>query len=140
MNDLSIFSDKDFSPTQKDIEQGLGPLYSLWNRIGAMVLEKYPTGLCEWNFSGKKYGWNYRIKDKKRAIIYLLPRTDYFIVAFVFGEKAINHMEAAGVDPEIIQRLLAAKKYAEGRGIRIDVHNEDIIPQIDKLIDIKMAF
>lgn len=41
-------------------------------------------------------------------------------------------------DP-IKKDLLSAKKYAEGRGVRIDVKNESVIPDIKKLIEIKLA-
>lgn len=35
--------------------------------------------------------------------------------------------------------LLAAKKYAEGRGVGIDVKNNSVISDIQKLIEIKLA-
>ena len=41
---------------------------------------------------------------------------------------------------EIKIEIQSAKKYAEGRGIRIEVLNEAILNDIKKLIDIKMAF
>jgi len=56
-------------------------------KIRDRVYEKYPEGFEEWNFPGKKYGWSFRIKDKKRAIVYLLPGDDAFMVAFVFGGR-----------------------------------------------------
>lgn len=70
---------------------------------------------------GEKYGWNFRIKDKKRAIIYFLPRDNYFKVAFVFGQKATDTIMESDVSPGIRNDLEKATKYAEGRGIRIDV-------------------
>jgi hypothetical protein len=90
-------------------------------------LEKYPTGLAEWNYPGKKYGWSYRIKDKKRAIIYFLPRDKYFKVAFVFGQKATDIVLASNISREIKTELEQATKYAEGRGIRIDIKNDLIV-------------
>ncbi|MBI9068622.1 MAG: DUF3788 family protein [Salinivirgaceae bacterium] len=52
------------------------------------TLLKYPEAVEHWNYSGKKYGWGFRLKDKKRAIIYLIPQDSYFLVAFVFGKIA----------------------------------------------------
>ena len=100
--------------------------------------EKYPDGLAEWNYPGKKYGWSYRIKDKKRAIIYFLPRDKYFKVAFVFGQKATGIVLDSNISLDIKTELEQATKYAEGRGIRIDVKDKLILPDIKQLIEIKL--
>lgn len=89
--------------------------------------------------SWEKYGWSYRIKDKRRAIIYFLPRDKFFKVAFVFGQKATDIIMASDIDDDIKAELLQARKYAEGRGIRIEIKNELIISDIKKLIEIKLA-
>jgi len=138
MDDISIFPDKSTKPTDKDLAEKLDSKYELWKQIYDLVLSKYPNGLAEWNFPGKKYGWSFRIKDKKRAIIYFLPREKFFKVAFVFGEKAFNEVINSQISKEIKKELSQAKKYAEGRGIRIDVKNDSIISDIDQLIDIKL--
>lgn len=100
---------------------------------------KYPNGLDEWNYPSDKYGWGFRIKDKKRAILYLLPSDKFFKVAFVFGQKATDKIMKSQVSSEIKQELKSAKVYAEGCGIRIDVKNETIINDIKELIYIKLA-
>lgn len=139
MDDISIFQDKAITPTDQDLIDNLGSTYTMWAQLQEFVLSKYPAGLSEWNFPGKKYGWSFRIKDKKRAIIYLLPRDKYFKVAFVFGQKATDQVLAADISPATKEELMQARKYAEGRGISVDIHNEQIIPDIEKLVEIKLA-
>ncbi len=138
MEDISIFRDKAIIPTDKDLVENLGDTYNLWKNIHDLVLIKYPKGFAEWNHPGQKYGWNFRIKDKKRAIIYFLPRDKYFKVAFVFGQKATDIILSSDISPVIKSELEQAKKYAEGRGIRIDVKNDKILPDIKRLIEIKL--
>lgn len=138
--DHSIFMDKTCTPTDEDLKQALGSKYELWMEIREAVLQKYPGGKEEWNFPGKKYGWSFRIKDKKRAIIYLLPRTEEFMAAFVFGGKAFEAIKQSEVSPKIVSDLEAAKVYAEGRGVRIPVPDKEILKDIFQLIDIKLAF
>jgi hypothetical protein len=138
MDDISIFPEKDAMPTEEELAGSLDLTYELWKRIQELVLLKYPDGLAEWNYPGKKYGWNYRIKDKKRAIIYLLPRERYFKVAFVFGDKAMKEILDSPVSDFIKDELIQAKKYAEGRGISMDVKHVSIIPDITQLIEIKL--
>ncbi len=139
MDDISIFQDKTITPTDNDLVEKLDSTYNLWIQLQNFVLSKYPDGLSEWNYPGKKYGWSFRIKDKKRAIIYFLPRDKYFKVAFVFGQKATDIVLTSDIFPEIKTELMQARKYAEGRGIRIDIINNLRIPDIKKLIEIKLA-
>ncbi len=139
MDDLSIFQDKAVVPTDKDLAGRLGSTFNLWVHIQDFVFEKYPKANAEWNYSGIKYGWNFRIKDKKRAIIYFLPRENYFKVAFVFGQKATDTIMESDVSPGIKNDLEQATKYAEGRGIRIDIKDNLILSDIKKLIEIKLA-
>jgi len=139
MDDISTFTDKAIQPTDSDLLEVLDASHDLWKQIQDFVMGVYPKGLAEWNYPGKKYGWSYRIKDKKRAIIYFLPRKQYFKVAFVFGQKAMDMIMESTISFEIKEELEKATKYAEGRGIRIDVKNDLIIPDIKRLIEIKLA-
>jgi hypothetical protein len=140
MPDISSFSNKAIQPNDMDLAANLGTTYRLWIQIREFVYQKYPNGSEDWNFPGKNYGWSFRIKDKKRAILYFLPRYNYFKVAFVFGQKALDYIIETNISESIKKDLLAAKKYVEGRGVRIDVKDETIIPDIQKLIEIKLAY
>ena len=136
----SIFMDKSQVPTDTELQGALGDKYELWVKIRDAVFEKYPEGNEEWNFPGKKYGWSFRIKDKRRAIIYLLPRDGEFLAAFVFGGRAFEVIKKSDVSAQIISDLESAKVYAEGRGIRIPVPDSSSLEDIFRLIDIKLAF
>jgi len=137
--DKSIFTDKTKTPTDVDLEFALGNTYAVWHLIRDYLFTIFPAATDEWSSPGEKYGWSYRIKFKKRTILYLLPRDGYFRVAFVFGEKAVEKIVGSKVKPEIIKELQAARIYAEGRGIRIAVKDSTLINDIKELIDIKLA-
>lgn len=139
MVEISVFTNKENIPSFSDLKENLGNTFILWNQIKDYVLEKYPMAKQEWNFPGKSFGWSFRIKDTKRVIIYLLPRKMYFKVAFVFGEKAMIEIINSDISKEIIKELQAAKKYAEGRGIRIEVKNKEDLMDIKMLIDVKLS-
>ncbi len=130
--------DKNSIPDNKELESGLNSTHKIWKQIIKMVLNKYPNGIQEWNYPGKKYGWSYRIKDKKRAIIYLLPREKYFKVAFVFGDKALRKILESDISMSIKEDLLNPRKYAEGRGVSIDIIDNGLMGDIEKLVDIKL--
>ena len=133
----SIFTDKNKLPDNADLKESLGDTYQLWQLIKDYVISKYPQGFEVWNCS--KYGWSVRIKDKKRAIIYLLPREKFFKVAFVFGQKATDSIMKSKIANSVKSELDSARVYAEGRGIRIEIKDKMIIRDIKELIDIKLA-
>lgn len=140
MTDISIFPDKAIKPTFTDVAEKLGDLYPLWERIYKLVYAQYPNATEEWNYPGKNYGWSFRIKDKKRAILYFLPRENRFLVAFVFGQKAFDEIMTTNIADGIKSDLTNARKYAEGRGVRIDITNESQLKDIEKLIEIKLKY
>ncbi len=137
--DTSIFADKAVTPDENMLSVALGDLHPAWIEIKTYVFDKYPLAKEEWNFPGQKYGWSFRIKDKKRAIIYLLPRDKYFMVAFVFGEKAANDALGSNISDSIKNEISSARVYAEGRGFRIEVKDGSLFEDIKKLIEIKLA-
>ena len=134
--DKSIFLDKNKTPENSDLKASLGASYVLWQLIKDAVFTKYPKSTEEWSFS--TYGWSFRIKDTKRAIVYLLPRNQFFKVAFVFGQKATDEILVSKVSSEIKTELSNAKVYAEGRGIRIDIHTTDQLEDVFMPIDVKL--
>ena len=138
--DTSIFMNKAEIPDNSMLNNALGDLYGVWTEIRNYVLASYPKAIEEWNYPGPKYGWSFRIKDKKRAIIYLLPRDGYFLVAFVFGEKAVKDALGSEISSEIKYTIESARVYAEGRGFRIEVKTDTLVEDIKKLVDIKLLY
>lgn len=139
MEDISIFTDKSVIPDEKALVMALGNTANLWSQLKDYVYERYPKATEEWKYPGAKYGWSFRIKDKKRVLTYLLPRDQYFKVALVFNEKATREVLDSTVNDAIKKDLRAARAYAEGRGIRIDVRDETVLNDIRQLIDIKVS-
>ena len=130
--------DKSSMPTIKDLETALGSTYKLWKNCIDFTKHVYPEVVEEWNYSGDKFGWSFRLKDKKRVLVYLLPRDKFFKVAFVFGQKATDAIFESPISENIKSEIRSAKVYAEGRGIRVDVKNKSVIHDIEKLIEIKI--
>lgn len=135
--ETSVFVDKSKAPTNKELKGALGNQFDPWDQIRDYVFEHYPDAAEEWSYS--KFGWNYRIKDKKRAIIYFMPCDGFFKVSFVFGEKAATEALASSISKEIKNTIKSAKVYAEGRGFRVDVKSCEVVADVKKLIDVKLS-
>ncbi len=137
--DTSIFMDIKKEPQTADLKTPLAKTFLLWMEIRDFVFENYPSAIEEWHVSVKKYGWGFRIKDKKRAIIYLSPRNGFFRVTIVFGQKANDEILSTDISEQIKTELLSSKVYMEGRVIRLEVQNDTLIKDIKKLILIKLT-
>jgi hypothetical protein len=134
----SVFTDKDKIPTDIDLKSALGETYQIWQQIVEFTKQEYPNVKTEWSYSSAKFGWSFRLKDSKRVIVYLLPRIEFFKVAFVFGQKATDTINSSTILPVIKVLLNQAKSYAEGRGVRFEVKDNDLLIDIKQLILIKL--
>lgn len=137
---LSVFEDKALHPTKESLKEAIGNTSVIWNELKSYALGKSPDYFEEWAYSGKNYGWGFRIREKKRVIIYLTPGKDFFLFSAVFGEKAYNDIIASNISREIKDILSVAKVYAEGRGIRVEIVNGNMTNDIKKLIDFKIKY
>jgi hypothetical protein len=127
----SIFMDKAEPPTNNILQVTLGNTFAIWTNLVKFTLECYPNAVCEWNYSGAKFGWSFRLKDKKRVLVYLLPRDHFFKTAFVFGPKAVDKIMESDVANFIKLELAQSNAYAEGRGIRIDIKDDTNLVDIE---------
>lgn len=135
----SIFTDRRREPDEAELANGIGnESLARWKELENFVTLTSKDSSPEWSFSGDKYGWSFRIKDKKRAIIYLLPRDGFFKAAFVFGDRACEYIFQSNISSQIRQELQEARKYTEGRGIRISVIDDKVMDDIKELIKIKV--
>ncbi|MFA6276168.1 MAG: DUF3788 family protein [Pedobacter sp.] len=134
----SIFTNKNDVPTTDRLKIALGNTFELWKNVEEFTLANFPNAKVEWNFSSEKFGWSFRIKDSKRVLVYLLPRDNFFKTAFVFGQKATEKILESDIAESIKTELKAAKVYAEGRGIRIEVRDNGNFIDLQKLIKIKI--
>lgn len=134
----SVFMQKSTTPTKEDLKKALGDTFDLWTTLAEFTTNVFPDAFEEWKYSSEKYGWSFRICDKKRVLIYFLPRNGFFKVAFVFGKKGVDEIVNSTLSEGIVSEIKLAKTYAEGRGIRIEVKDQSITNDIKKLIAIKI--
>ncbi|UCE05769.1 MAG: DUF3788 family protein [bacterium] len=92
----------------------------------------------EWKFYGKKSGWIMKTLRKKRNLFFFVPVKDYFKISFVFGDKAVAAIEQSDLPEHIKVELRNARKYAECRGIQIEIKSADETEIIRKLVEIKI--
>jgi hypothetical protein len=88
---------------------------------------------------GANWAWSLRLKQKKRTVLYMTPCNGHFLVGFVLGEKAVTAAREGGLPDHTLEVIDEAKKYAEGRAVRIEVRRKNDFEIAKRLAAIKMA-
>ncbi len=135
---VSVFEDKAVMPDDKMLAKALGKSNRMWREIKKHLKAEYGELVEEWKFYGVKSGWILKTLRKKRNLFFFIPLKGSFQVSFVFGDKAVAAVEKSGLPKGLITELKNARKYAEGRGLRIDVKNSADVEHIQKLVEIKV--
>jgi len=136
---LSIFDDKSKTPQEGELAEALGRTSKLWDELKSHLSSRFDPLVEDWGFSGQNWGWSLRLKHKKRTILYLTPCKRHFLVGFALGEKAVKAAHDSALPASILECIDNAPKYAEGRGVRIEVRNKRDLGSVEKLAAIKMA-
>lgn len=136
---LSAFDDKSRQPRDDEIAAVLGKTYALWNKLKELIESRFPPLSIEWGFSSKSTGWGLRLKQNDRAVLYMTPCKGYFLASFALGEKAVKAAHESSLPASVLTTIDAAKKYAEGRGVRLEVKTSVDLRSIEKLAIIKMS-
>lgn len=136
---LSAFDDKSRSPRPAELKKTLGRTSGLWDKLKDHLGSEYQPLSEKWTFAGQKWGWSLQLKQKKRTILYMTPREGFFSAGFALGERAVKAAHESDLSDSVLALIDSARKYAEGRGVRIEVKTKKDLEDTKKLAAIKMA-
>lgn len=136
---LSAFDDKSKKPRVSDLKTTLGRTFTHWDNLMTYLAEEYAPLIEKWNFAGAKWGWSLQLKQKKRTVLYMTPCEKHFLVGLVLGEKAVKAAHDSSLPESVLAIIDGAKKYAEGRGVRLEIRKKKDLDSVKKLAAIKMA-
>ncbi|MFQ6084086.1 MAG: DUF3788 domain-containing protein [Candidatus Aminicenantia bacterium] len=134
----NAFLQKEIVPNDTLVEKKLGLNYQYLKEIRSFIKETLGETTAEWKYYGKKNGWLLKTLYKKRNLFFVNVCDGYFKITFVFGDKAVNAINNEDISQDLKEEVLAARKYAEGRGLTIRVNDDSCLMDIKKLINIKI--
>lgn len=129
---------KSKEPSPEHLTLLLGPAAKLHQKLDQFLEEEMGQINFEWKFYTKKSGWTRKALVKKRNLLFFSPKQNMFSVTFVFGDKAVEAVGKSDLPDHIKTELSQARKYMEGRGIRIDVTTDEELDIVKKLLLIKV--
>jgi hypothetical protein len=116
----------------------LGQSYKYWEEIRNTLENQYGPLIEEWKYYSVSSGWTLKLLMKKRNLFFFTPYEKYFRLAFIFGDKAVSAVEKSDLPVKMVQELKSAKRYVEGRGLRIEVKKKTNIKNVITLVAIKI--
>ncbi|AEY67476.1 DUF3788 family protein [Clostridium sp. BNL1100] len=138
---LSFFCDKYVLPSGNEVSGVLEKAVAMWNDV-KLYIEKYGLIKEEWKFYSQKVGWCKKIllisNKEERNIIFLYPNINCFTCVLVFGEKAVFAAQKSELPENILDSILSAKQYREGRSFNVEIRTPQDFEVLKKLIDIKI--
>lgn len=136
---LSVFDDKAQPPSEAGLARALKGSFVFWNELQEKIGSTFVPLTIEWGFTSKTTGWGLRLKHKERIILYLTPCAGHFLASFALGEKAVQAAHKGKLPTSLLKIIDSARKYAEGRGVRLKVTSARDVRNIEKLAVIKMS-
>ncbi len=133
----SILTDKTPTPDDQILAGVLGASFKSWTEIKTSVAEHHGATKEEWKYYGAKSGWVLKLLLKKRNLFFLIPGRKQFTLGFVFGDRAVEAIEHSDLPAAMIREVRDARRYAEGRGLRIEVRNRAMVTRILKLARVR---
>lgn len=135
----NAFIGKTKKPTTKELSDVLGPARSLWDDLLEQLADGLGVNGEEWNSYSKKAGWSLKVKRGERTILYMIPCSGSFRIAFVLGDKAIKAALQSDPPQRMIQIIKEGKRYPEGTGITLEMVTAKDVPIIKKLAAAKLG-
>jgi Protein of unknown function (DUF3788) len=137
----NAFIGKSKPPEPEELAAALGPqAMALWDRLLAEVALPAFAFAFEWNRSSTKSGWAMRLKRGDRNIVYLSPGDGMFLASFALGDRAMEAARREAKFPKaVLEMFAAARRYAEGTAVRIEVSKAADVDTVKKLVAIKLA-
>ncbi len=136
---MSVFCSKSRPPQNDELATTLGGTFVYWNELKGLIASRFAPLSMEWGFASKKTGWGLRLKQEKRTILYMTPCKGFFLASFALGEKAVKVAHESDLPVSVLEVIDSAKKYAEGRDVRLEVKSAEDVRNVERLAVIKMS-
>jgi len=122
------FIEKGREPTEEMLRGALGESYKLFVELADLTAPL----IQEWKFYSPKYGWSFKVFQKKKVLFYLTPGEGCFSFGMALRENEKDLVLNSEVSEKIRNTLSVEGKLMEGFPLRIKINKEI------QLIDIKV--
>ena len=133
---IGFFLDKDHQPSPDELLSALGASAPLWERLVRFIGDTYQLS-GEWNYGGKKYGWNLWYRKSGKSLTSLYPQQGHLIAQVVLGREEGERALALPLGDHVGQMLRDAPLLHDGRWLFIPVMSETDAADVEQLLLVK---
>jgi len=113
MDPGAAFPDAKHQPGEGELKAALGGAFAPIGKVIGRLPSLHPEITTAWQFS-ESSRWYLLILQKKRRLIYLVPKRGDFRLMMILGGKAITLLKTGPFARQTTELLKAAKRYPEG--------------------------
>lgn len=136
---VNPLSDRGAPPSEEALRAALGASHSVYLSLLSFVTEELGVPDLQWKWYAGGRGWTGKVLLGSRNLFFVSPRAGAFQLGFVFGDRAVEAASAPPLPAALVEELRAAKKYAEGRGLRVLVSSAEDLDPVFHLIRLKIT-
>jgi hypothetical protein len=93
---------------------------------------------CEWRRYIAKTPWVMKVSCGDRTLYYAKPLPDSVEVTVVLGDRAAEAALAGAVSKHLHESIRTAKRYPEGRPVRVMVKSKTDLAAVEELVAVKL--
>jgi hypothetical protein len=127
-------SSEDKPPGAAELSGVLGTAYAAF----VTLTQRGSDVTCEWKRYSKKSPWTLRVSQRDRTLFYVTPKAHAFEVTVVLGDRAAEAALGGRVSKNLHGSIRAAKRYVEGRPVRIMIRKETELSAVEELVAVKL--
>jgi len=121
-------------PTTRELSTQLGGSYAAFKALR----QRGPTVTSEWRRYSANSPWTLKVSQGDRTLFYATPKSGAFEATVLLGERATQAALKGRVAKKLHAAILAARKYAEGRPVRVTVTSEADLEGVEQLVAVKL--
>ncbi len=110
-------SEEKTAPEASKLKRVLGESYPAYRELLALT-RAYAQ---EWKQYGKNHGWQLKVADKGKALLYLSVQEGSVRVGLAVREKERDALLVSGLPDDVKKDLASVKKFPEGYPLRFSV-------------------
>lgn len=127
-----VFTDQANSPSEDQLRSALNATYphflELKNLTGQMK--------HEWRYYSPKSGWVFRVQDQSKALFYLTPLENKFMIGMTLNELEKTTLLNSIIDDNKKDEIKSTAKHPEGYPLRFMVESETELNQVVNVLSI----
>ena len=115
----AAFPDAQHRPDDRELPGALGDSFAPFGEVLERLHARHPEVTSAWQYSAQ-VGWYQVQLQKKRRLLYLVPKRGNFRLVVILGRKAVEALKTGPFAARVSRLLKTTRHYTEGTMFEFD--------------------